>query len=67
MINPLKINNKLKDVENMEENKNNKIKIIKNDSQGSLLIESSNKELENMQKKENNVLQSNLINCTENE
>ena len=44
-----------------------KIKIIKNDSQGSLLIESSNKELENMQKKENNVLQSNLINCTENE
>ena len=65
MINPLIINNESKDLKNMEENKNNRI--IKNSSQGSLLIESSNRSLDNMQKKDNNILQSNLINCTEND
>jgi len=65
MINPLIINNESKDLKNMEENKNNRI--IKNNSQGSLLIESSNRSLDKMQKKDNNILQSNLINCTEND
>jgi len=69
MITPLKLRTKSNDNGKNEEKKNDERKILKNDSQSSLLAENSHRSLEyeQMNDKNKNQIHSNLIKCTENE